>query len=565
MVKKILRQSVQNGSNLLFQKQKTILSGAFVIGVMLLASAILGLIRKRLYASIITPGPELDVFFAAFRLPDLIFQFLIAGTLNAAFIPIFSSYIAKHDRQKTWEFVSSILNIAGITFSIIAIVFFIFARPFSAIIGPGFTPEQTELLVRLMRILLVAPILLGISSFVAGTLQSFKRFFLPFFSPVIYNLGTIFGIIFLYPLFGIEGAAWGVVIGAVGHFIIQLPALFHIGFRYRPVIRFDDVYFVKMLKLSLPRTFGSGIEQIKSVVLINLASFLRPGSISFFDLGQSIANVPLSILGYSLAQASFPQFASLYAKNDIPNLKKTFSSSFNQILFFIMPVSVFLVVLKIPVVRLIYGAGDFTWDDTVLTSWVVALFGIGIFAQALNGLMFRLLYAMHETKMPVVLALVSMAVSLVTAFVMLFGFGWKDVRGLALAVTVGALIEFIILIVALVRRGLIDPRSFLITPIKILLCSLLMVIIVYVPVQVLDEVFIDTKRVVNLVILVWLVSSLGITTYLFTSWILGVQELKVVFRILLKVKDFRENVEKFTRSSHMVTSDVLDESTEKRP
>ena len=563
MVKKILRQSVQNGSSLLFQKQKTILSGAVVIAVMLLASAILGLIRKRLYASVITPGPELDVFFAAFRLPDLVFQFLIGGSLNAAFIPIFSSYIAKHDREQTWGFVSSILNIAAIVFSGLALFFFIFARPLAWLVGSGFNAEQTETLIHLMRILLIAPILLGISSFTAGTLQSFKRFLLPFFSPVIYNLGAIFGILVLYPVFGIDGAAWGVVIGAVGHLLIQLPALAHIGFTYQPVVKFKDVYLRKMLTLSLPRTIGSGIEQIKSLVLINMASSLGAGSISFFDLGQSITNVPVSILGFSLAQASFPQFAALYARNDMENLRKTFSSSFNQILFFIMPVSVFLVVLKIPVVRLIYGAGDFSWNDTVLTAWVVALFGIGIFAQALNGLMIRLFYALHETKLPVVLSLVSMVVSLVVAIVGMQSQHWSDVRALTLAVTVGAVAEFILLIGFLVKRGLIQFRQFMATPIKILLSSLLMVLVVYLPVQVLDEVFIDTKRVVNLVILVWLVSSLGLTTYLFASWVLGISELKVVFRILLKMKDFREHIEKFARAPQIVSANVLDETAEK--
>ncbi|NTV31228.1 murein biosynthesis integral membrane protein MurJ [candidate division WWE3 bacterium] len=563
MVKKILRKSVQNGSNILFQKQKTILSGAFVIAIMLFASAILGLIRKRLYASVITPGPELDVFFAAFRLPDLVFQFLIGGSLNAAFIPIFSSFIAKHDREKTWEFVSSILNISAILFSIMAVIFYVFARPFAILIGPGFNAGQIDLLVDLMRILLLAPILLGISSFVAGTLQSFKRFFLPFFSPVIYNLGAILGIVLFYPAFGMKGAAWGVVIGAAGHFLIQLPALYHIGFKYSPKVHFKDVYLMKMLKLSLPRTIGSGIEQIKSVILVNLASFLQPGSISFFDLGQSIANVPLSILGYSLAQASFPQFAALYAKNDLVNLRKTFSSSFNQIMFFIMPISVFLVVLKIPVVRLIYGTGDFSWQDTVLTSWVVALFGVGIFAQALNSLMFRLCYALHETKLPLVLAFVSMGVSLVSAGAILFIFKWWDVRALAFAVTMGSLVEFVLLLGALVRRELIEPKTFLITPIKILMSSLLMVVIVYLPVQILDEVFIDTKRVVNLIILVWLVSSLGITTYLFMNWIFGVPELKVVFKILLKMKDFRAGVERFARSTQLVSTNILNDTSEK--
>lgn len=575
MVKQIIRNGVKNGKSLLFRKQKTILSGAFVIGFMLFISALLGLVKKRLYASIITPGLELDVFFAAFRLPDFVFQLLITGSLNAAFIPIFSLYISKEDKQKTWGFVSLILNLVLIIFITLSMVMFIFAGFFGRLVGPGFNPEQLELLVRLMRILLIAPILLGLSSFTAGVLQSFKRFLLPYFSPVVYNLGAILGIVFLYPAFGMEGAAWGVVIGAIAHFLIQLPALRHLGFKYSLTLKVKDVYLKQMLKLSLPRTIGAGIEQIKTLIFTNLASFLPVGSLSFFDLGQSITNLPISILGISIAQASLPQFASLHAKGDWPTLRKTFASSFNQILFLILPISVILVVLKIPVVRLIYGAGKFSWEDTVLTAWVVALFSISIFAQALNALMVRLFYALHETKLPVLMGLLGMCASLIVAIGSLNNYipslkiggriliPTNQIHGLVLGISMGSLVEFVFLFGFLTRKKLIETRFFINTPLKIIFSCLVLGLVIYVPVQILDEVFIDTTRVINLVILVWLVVSFGLTTYLVLAWILGIEQLRIVFKVLLKLKNFRKNLKNLVKSPQIVSTTMLEDGTEK--
>lgn len=558
MVKQILQRGVKTGGGLLFSKQRTILSGALVIGIMLFASALLGLVKKRLYAGIITPGPELDAFFAAFRLPDLVFQLLIGGSLNAAFIPVFTGYISQESKKSAWEFVSATLNAVLVGFGLLGIVAFFFADKLALLVGSGFSPEQMELLIRLMKILLISPVLLGVSSFVAGTLQAFQRFFMPFLAPLLYNLGAIFGIVVLYPIMGLEGAAWGVVIGSLCHFLVQLPALWHLGFKYSLKLNFRDKQLIRIAKLSIPRTLGIGVEQIKTLVLINIASHLPGGAISFFDLGQSIINLPISILGVSIAQASLPQFSALYAQKDVKNLKKTFLSSFNQIIFFILPVSVILIVLKIPVVRLIYGAGKFSWDDTVLTAWVVALLSVGVFAQALNNLVVRFFYALHETRKPVLVGSIGMFISLIVAIGLIWWRPSLGVKALALSVSAGAVIELVLLMGLLVKRGIGNFREFIVTPIKMVVSAFIMALVVYVPVRVLDQVFIDTTRVVNLVILVWLVTSFGLTSYLLSTWLLGVPELKVVLRILMKARSFQRSVQKVFKSPGLVSATIDD-------
>lgn len=558
----MVKKALKNGTNLLFKQQKSILSGAAIIGLMLLTSAILGLIKKRLYASVITPGPELDAFFAAFRLPDIIFQLLVAGSLNAAFIPLFSEQIAKRSQREAWNFASSVLNLSLIIFFLLGVVIFVFARPLSFLVASGFNTQQTDLLVSLMRILALSPIFLGVSSFVSGTIQSFKRFLIPFLSPIIYNLGAIFGVLVLYPVLGLKGAAWGVVVGSVGHLLIQLPLLRHLGFNYQLTLDIKDKLLRKMATLSIPRSIGLAAEQIKTLVLINLASLLPAGAISFFELGQSIVNVPVGIFGVSIAQASLPQLSRLGSEGRWEELKETLLSGFNQVLFFTLPVAVVLVVLKIPVVRLIYGAGQFSWPDTVLTSWVLAFFAVGLFAQAANALFIRAFYALQDTKTPVVMSVVAMFVSLVSAVLLLGVLEEQKVKGLALAVSLGALVELVLLIFFLQRKLEFGWWSALKTPFKIFFAAACMAVTVYVPVQVLDEVFIDTTRVINLLILVWLVLSFGGITYLLLTWFLGVPEIRVVLRLLWKLRDFKDEFVSPAQVPTPPPTDYLDDSIE---
>lgn len=563
MVKKAVQSTVRNGTNFLFKQQKTILSGAAVIGVMLLGSAILGLVKKRLYASIITPSPELDAFFAAFRLPDLVFQLLVAGSLNAAFIPLFSEQIAKRSKKLAWEFASAVLNLAVLTFTALGLVIFFFARPLSALVASGFDANQTDLLVSLMRILALSPIFLGVSSFISGTIQSFRRFLIPFLSPIIYNLGAILGVLFLYPLWGLEGAAWGVVAGSVGHLLIQLPLLRHLEFNYTATLNIKDKLLRKMALLSIPRSIGLAAEQIKTLILVNLASLLPAGSISFFDLAQSIHNVPIGIFGVSIAQASLPALSELTAQKDLKKFQQTLLGGVNQILFLILPVSVVLIVLKIPVVRLVYGAGpQFTWTDTVVTSWVLAFFAMGMFAQAVNALLVRSFYALHETKIPVALGVVAMAVSLISAVGLVLLLPEQKVKGLALGVSIGAVLEMFLLAFLLHRRLEFNLAKLAKTPMKIFFSAAVMAISVYVPVQILDEVFIDTTRVVNLLILVWLVLSFGGVVYLLLNWFLGVEEIRIVFRLLWRLRNFKDESASPTQVPTPPPTDYLDESIE---
>ncbi len=533
----MVKNFIKNGKNIFLNEQKTILSGAAVISLMLLVSAVLGLIKMRLYAGVLGVGAEFDTFVAAFKIPDFVFQLVVVGSLNAAFIPIFSEFIGKKEASAAWRFASNILNLSFLIFSILSSLFFVFAPFLSTLVAAGFPPAQSAQLVTLMRIMLISPILLGFSSFISGCLQSFKRFLVPFLSPIFYNLGAIFGVLFLYKPLGLPGLAWGVVLGAFFHLLIQIPLLRYLGFQYSLTFSFKDELVAKMAKLALPRTIGLAAEQIKSVVLTNFASLLPAGNISLLRFGESIQTVPLSVIGVAIAQAALPSLAR--EAHDKKLFRQTLSTSFLQMLYLVLPISVILIVLKIPVVRLILGIGKFDWAATVNTSWVLALFALSLFAQSANALFVRAFYALQDTKTPVAISVFSVIVSLMIALALL---PFLQIRALPLGVSIGAFLEFILLFCFLDKKISFDKKEIITAAVKICFAAAALAICVYVPVKVLDQVFIDTTRVVNLIILVWLVLSFGGTVYLFLTWFLGCKEIRLFVILLLKLKNWREAV-----------------------
>lgn len=528
----------KNGKKLIYQEHTTILSGALVIGFLMLLSKVLGLVKVRLYAGVLGASATYDIFVAADRIPDLMYQLIIVGSLNAAFIPLFTEYITNKGSSKAWTFASSVMNWTVIAFSVVGAVMWLFAEQLSYFVAAGFTASQRVELVSLMRILLLAPVILGISSYVAGTLQSFRRFFIPFLSPLLYNLGAIFGLIVLYPFMGVEGLAWGVIVGAFLHLLIQVPLLLHLGFSYHPTLELGEE-LKRLIYLSLPRTVGVGVEQIKGVVITNFASLLTAGSISILRFAESIYLVPLHIVGVAIAQASLPTMSEQAARKNHGHLKETFIASWHQILFLVVPMTVILIVLKIPVVRLVLGTGVFDWEATVLTAWVMALLSLGLVANASNTLILRAFFALCETKLPVLISVLGGVVGVLLAATFMGPWG---VSGLAFGITIGTVLEFVLLLWLLDVRLHFDKRLLFMPAINIAISGIFMAVMVYVPVRYLDQVFLDTTRVVNLLILVWLVLTTGGVTYLVSTWMLGVDQITMFFKILWKLRDIREAV-----------------------
>ncbi len=405
-------------------KSKTITVSAMILAVSSTISAFLGLLRDRLLAGTFGAGPELDVYFAAFRIPNLVYGILITGGLVAAFLPVFSETF-EDDEEEGWRLASNLLNFLILALSFLSVFLFIFAPDVIRLIAPGFTPAQTYSTVMLTRVMLVSPILLGVSSLFSGVLKYFDYFLTYALAPILYNLGIIFGILVLVPRFGLMGLAYGVVLGAFVHMIIQVPAAKRIGFNYKPVLDISSKKLKRVVYLIIPRMVGQASIQINLVVITAIASTLTAGSLSVFNFADHLQAFPVRVVGISFAVAAFPRFSKNLANGEKSRFLDNFSNSARKILFTIIPISFLTFILRGQIVRLVLGTGRFDWVDTRLTAASLGIFSFSLFANSLTHLLVRAYFSFQDTKTPVYVSIggVLVNVSLAFLFVYLLGFG----------------------------------------------------------------------------------------------------------------------------------------------
>lgn len=433
-------------------------SAAVVIGVLSIASRFLGVVRDRILASSFGASQTLDMYYAAFRLPDLVFNLLVLGALSAGFIPVFARLIANRDeRSEAWRLANNILNTLSVSLMFICGVGILAAPLLVDVIAPGFSLESRSTVVNLTRIMFLSPFFLGLSSIVGGVLQSFKKFFVYSLSPVAYNLGIIFGAWFLAPRFGIFGLAWGVVIGSFVHFAIQLPALWKLGFRYQPLLDWRDKGLRTIYGMMTARTLGLAVTQINLTVITIVASNLPTGSLSVFNLANNLQSFPVGIFGISFAVAVFPFLSSAEGSAFVHR----FSRTFRQIMFCIIPATVVLLILRAQIVRVILGAGQFNWNDTVMTVNTVGFFALSLFAQATIPLLTRGFYSKHDSKTPFFIGLSSDVINIGLALWLSHLYG---VAGLALAFSLSTILNFVLLFSVLRHRvGELDEKRIIIS------------------------------------------------------------------------------------------------------
>lgn len=380
---------------------------AYLLAFFALISQILGLVRDKLLAFNFGASYTLDIYYAAFRIPDLIFVSIASIVSASVLIPFFIQR-SHNDLDNGKKFIDSLFSAFFIAIILVSIIAFFFVPSLLKILLPGFTNDQSlPELILATRILLLSPIFLGLSNFFSSITQMHKRFLIYAISPILYNFGIIIGIIFLYPMFGIYGLVWGVVIGAFLHMAIQIP--FIINKRSFPRFSFDiDWKSIKSVVLiSLPRTLTLSSNQLASFFLIALASLMSGGSISVFNLAFNLQSVPLSIIGVSYSSAIFPVLSRFIAEKNRKLFLDKMIESARHILFWSIPVTILFIVLRAQIVRTIYGAGQFDWADTRLTAATLAIFIVSVVGQSLILLFVRAYYAEGKTKKPLVINVIS--------------------------------------------------------------------------------------------------------------------------------------------------------------
>jgi len=513
---------------------KTVFSAAFILAIMALLSRILGLLRDRMLAGKFGAGDDLDIYFAAFRLPDLIYGILIMGAISSAFIPVFAEYFKK-DEKEAWLLTGKLFNWILLIIIGLSLIFIVLAPQVVSLIAPGFSGTKKAMTVLMTRIMFFSPLFLGLSSIMSGALQYFHRFFIYSLAPIMYNLGIITGILFFVPRMGLVGLAWGVVLGAGLHFLIQLPSAIYSGFRFKLSIS-SHRGIKKILKLTIPRTIGMAGSQINYVVITAIASSLAVGSIAIFNLANNLQYVPIGIIGISFATAVFPRLADSSAEKDGKNFSKDFSSAFNQILYFVLPIAAILFVLRAQIIRLVLGTGQFSWVDTRLTAAALGIFAISVFAQSLIPLISRAFYSLHDTRTPVSISLISIGLNIALSFGLvwvlnnnnIFSVFFSDllrlggikkfaVLGLPLAFSLSSIFNFAALMKFFNKKSKEWDAKFILDSVyKIILSSVAMVVVIYGSLQFLN-LFFNNQTFLGLFLQTAISALIGIGAYFMVS------------------------------------------------
>ena len=488
---------------------------------------ILGILRERLLVTkfFACCRPSLDVYYAAFRLPDMLFQLVAIGALSAAFIPVFNDYL-EHNQKNAYRFSSSVINHLILFFLILASLIFVFSQPLSETITGSFDQNQIYLMAKMTRVMLLAQILFLVSNFLSAVIQSHQRFLVPALSPVAYNLGIIFAIFFLTPISGIWAPVLGVVFGAFLHLLIQIPLILKLGFSYAPILDRKKIAGVtEVFRLMLPRTLALAVYQIEATMAVFLATSLSAGSLTMFYLAERLISLPVRLFGTPIGQAALPTLSSQKARNELNDFRKTLVSSLNQILYLALPATAIILVLRVPLVRLAYGAKSFPWQATLLTAKTVGIFSLAIFSQAVIQLLVRGFYALHDTKTPFLAGSFSVILNVALAVFLTFKANW-GILGLATAASLSSLTHAFLLIAFLARKiPKLLQKALIANWFKVGVATFFTAVFLWLPMRFLDKFILDTSRTVNLLILTIVVSLAGFLTYLLFSLILKIPEI----------------------------------------
>lgn len=402
---------------------------AYVLAAFALGSQFLALIRDRLLAGEFGAGHTLDIYYAAFRIPDFLFATIASLLSLYALLPVLSR-LAQRDSAFAISFLRRTLFIFFVGMAAIAGLLFIFSPMLVSLVAPGIAVDAKSHadLVLLVRILLLQPIFLGASNIVAALTQLRNRFFLYALSPLLYNLGIIGGIIWFYPPMGVAGLGWGVVLGAFLHLLLQTPFFFAEKSKRLPSNEFAPS-FIEVLKLSIPRTLALASGQLSLLALVALASLFATGSIAVFMFAWNLQSVPLAIIGVSYSVAAFPTLARFHAAGNRAEFVRHIEEALRHMVFWAVPAIVLTVVLRAQLVRVILGSGAFDWEATRLTAAALALFILSLAAQSISLLIARAYYAAGKTRMPLFLGLMSLLITVVSASALVFLFhASKDFR-----------------------------------------------------------------------------------------------------------------------------------------
>lgn len=480
---------------------------AYLLAGFAFLSQVLALIRDRLLAASFGAGSTLDVYYAAFRIPDFIFITVGSMVSISVLIPFLIDKI-KSGQEDGKKFISNIFSFFFLLIVLSSIIAFFLVPFLSKFLFPGFSGDKLDQVIGLTRILLLSPIFLGLSNILGTLTQAYRRFFLYALSPILYNLGIIVGVIFIYPIFGLVGLAYGVIIGAILHFAIQIPFIIESGLFPRLQFTFDFKEIRRVLLISIPRTFTLGSDSISIIFLLSFASLMTAGSIAVFNFSFNLQSVPLSIIGVSYSLAAFPVLIKFFSSGEKEKFAEQSIASAQHIIFWSVPVVVLFVVLRAQIVRTVLGSGQFNWSDTRLTAAALAIFAMSLVFQNLTMLFVRAYYAVGKTRKPFIAKFINAVTTVLFGYCFMLAYlrypMFKDfleylfkVQGipgsiiltLPLGWSIGEVINSIALWFVFEKDFKGFSRPVLKTFVQVLTSSLVMGYVIYLSLNIFDDLF----------------------------------------------------------------------------
>lgn len=453
------------------------------------ASQLVGLAAKSIIGSAFGTGPESEAYFAANRFSEILFNLVAGGALASAFIPTFTGFLAREDRKNAWKLAASVANLLTLIMTMLAALSALFApQVVRWLLAPGLAargPGVMALTATLLRIQLPSAVVFGLSGLLMGVLNAHQRFLLPALAPAMYQFGLIFGVLVLAPSMGIYGLAWGVNVGALLHLAIQLPALLRLPQRrYFPGLGLSDPAVREVVRLMGPRLLGVAVVQLNFLLNTYLASLQPAGSLTGISLAFPLMIMPQAAIAQSIAIAALPMFSAQAARGRLDEMRASLAATLRGVVLLSLPAAVGLVLLREPLVALIYQRQAFTPESTRLVAWALLWYAVGLVSHSVVEIVSRAFYALHDTKTPVMVGIAAMTLNLGLSLVFSAWFariGWMPHGGLALANSLATTLEMIGLLVLMRRRldGL-EGRRIWPLAVKATVAAALMAVVVWV-------------------------------------------------------------------------------------
>jgi putative peptidoglycan lipid II flippase len=502
---------------------------AGMISIMFLFSRILGFVRESLSGSLFTRF-ETDSFFAAFIIPDVMYYLLVGGALSAAFIPVFTEYLTKGEEEEGWKMASTFINLVFLFLAVLTILGVCFTRFIIPLEAPHFPANKISLLISLTKIMFPAVCFTALAGLVGGVLNSYRRFLGPALGPNIYNIGIIAGAALLGSRFGIKGMAIGVLVGAIGNFATQLFFLPKCGGRYYRFgyIDLKNPGFRRMLILWVPALIGLSADQVNIWATTAMASGLPEGGITAIRFASRLIQLPIGIFAAGISMAFFPLLSSLVTEKKMEHYKDTLSLSLRTIFFIMVPAGIGLIVLRYPIVKLLFERQKFTPQDTELTAYALLFYSLTIFAHAAILMLPRAFYALQDTRTPVVVSFIAVSSSIVFNWLFL-KFTPLGVGGFALSFSIMGLVNMLLLMMVLRRKiGGMRGRNILNSFLKSTLASVVMGLGIFIFIKLVSPITSHLSGHLEAAVLIVFGMTIGGIIYFLLTWLLKMEELNML-------------------------------------